>query len=124
MDATCRRQDIVGRKIHHVFGVGNEHADDLRVIQGDRPGIAVYIVWKSHVSEHRRNRGVGNKLYEGALNYLREKHAPQAAALVPMYCLSYGGTSTDARRVWDSLARRRESATPLAVLANPLDRDR
>jgi len=97
--------------------------DDLRVIQGDRPGIAVYIVWKSHVSEHRRNRGVGNKLYEGALNYLREKHAPGAVALVPMYCLSYGGTSQDARRVWASLARRRPDATPLAVLANPSDRD-
>ena len=92
---------------------------DLAQVQGGRPGITPYVVWKSHVYEPFRNQGIGNFLYEAALDYVRERHAPGAAAIVPMYCLSYGTSSVAARRVWESLARRRESATERAVLGNP-----
>jgi GNAT superfamily N-acetyltransferase len=132
-DGLDHRKDLVifayagKRKIGHiqVFRVKRPAEDlkpdclaDLQQIQGSRPGITAFVAWKSFVAPRYRRRRVGVALYEAALSYLRAKYDPMAVALVPMHCLSYGTTSADAKRVWESIARSRPRATPRAILAN------
>jgi len=84
--------------------------EDIFALQ-ERLGVescSVYVAWRSGISSAYRQRGYGVLLYEFMLDNLRATLGHEVI-LVPEACLEDGNTSDDARRVWESIQKRRVS---------------
>lgn len=103
-------------------------ATDLRNLGAEGKYPNVIAIHHAYITEDKwKGKGVGRAMYEALLSEafaVRESRvggSPGPMFAVPMSCLSVGSTSSDAMRVWASLARRYPSSgTSIRVDAPPV----
>ena len=76
-------------------------------------------VYKAFITDEQyHGKGIGKAMYEALMREWFKKTGP--FVFIPMYCTIGSGTSPEAKRVWDSLARRfPSSGHAIAVLKAP-----
>lgn len=84
--------------------------------EGDWDSVPVLYISDSHLGENYRGKGLGVALYEKVINAWAERHG-KPFLFTKDACYTMGVTSSDADRVWDSLAKRYPSHGHILYIA-------
>lgn len=70
---------------------------------------SLWVVTQAYLEPFAHGEGIGRRMYEAAFDEI-QRHFADDAFVGPYFCRIGSGTSFQAKRVWDSLARRYPSA--------------